>query len=710
MQRTSGDGARGTVPRRALLAWALAVASIGLISASFAIKLAFGTLFGAEDTAVVAPGLLGGVAFAIVGALIASRTGNAVGWVFLGIAASFAIALPAQNWTDAAVQEGRALPYIGVANWLSQWPFFICLGLLPAVFFLYPTGSLPSPRWRLPWRIYVTSLVVTVAGFAVLPFRWDGIDGVIVTNPVGIEPIEPVLSVALAVAGVLLVVSAFAALASLIVRARSADPEQRQQIRWLGAVGRIGGALLLLTLAAGIASGNRETGFASEAADLLMVLLVVTIVVGIPVATAVALFRFRLYDLDLVIKKTVIFAITVALIMVAGIGVLLLISGPLTDLAADEPLALGLTGLLMGTLTWAVWRLAHRIADRLVYGGRLTPYEALADFSEHLADAYATDDVLPRMAAVLGESVRAAEARIWLRVGDSFLPAAAWPSEATATEPVHESGDTLPELPGDAAVEVRHRGDLLGALSIVSHPSDPVGPARQRLMRDLAAQAGLVLRNVRLIEELRASRQRLVAAQDAERRKLERNIHDGAQQQLVALGVKLGLTDSMIERDPATAHEMMTQLQEETRSAIDDLRDLARGIYPPLLADQGLGAAIAAQARKSPVPVTVAAGGLGRYPQEIEAAVYFTCLEALQNVAKYAQASEATVSVGQHNGALELRVADDGRGFDAASTSVGTGLQGIIDRLDSIGGTLTVGSEPGAGTTLMASVPAEEIR
>ncbi|MGH2629640.1 MAG: hypothetical protein ACRDHI_03640 [Actinomycetota bacterium] len=226
-----------------------------------------------------------------------------------------------------------------------------------------------------------------MAGFAVQPFSWHEIDGVVLTNPVGIEPIELVLEVALAVTGLLLVASAFVALTSLIFRARSAGPEERQQIRWLGAVGSIGGVLFASTIVAGITSGNRETGFAAAAANVLIVLLVITIVVGIPVATAVAIFRFRLYDLDLVIKKTVIFAITVALIMVAGIGVLLLISGPLTDLAADEPLAIGLTGLVIGALTSALWRLARRIADRLVYGGRATPYEALTEFSGRLADA-----------------------------------------------------------------------------------------------------------------------------------------------------------------------------------------------------------------------------------------------------------------------------------------------------------------------------------
>jgi signal transduction histidine kinase len=210
---------------------------------------------------------------------------------------------------------------------------------------------------------------------------------------------------------------------------------------------------------------------------------------------------------------------------------------------------------------------------------------------------------------------------------------------------------------------------------------------------------------VRLIEEVRASRQRLVAAQDEERRRLERNIHDGAQQQLVALTVKLRLLEQLASRDPDKATQLATQLQSETTQALEDLRDLARGIYPPLLADEGLPAALAAQARKAPVPVIVDADGIGRYAADVEAAVYFSCLEALQNVAKYAEATRATVRL--RGGADELRfeVEDDGRGFDPAATGYGTGVQGMIDRLAALGGEVRVVSEPGSGTTVVGSLP-----
>jgi signal transduction histidine kinase len=240
--------------------------------------------------------------------------------------------------------------------------------------------------------------------------------------------------------------------------------------------------------------------------------------------------------------------------------------------------------------------------------------------------------------------------------------------------------------------------------------SDPINPSKERLIRDLASQVGLVLRNVKLIAELRASRQRLVAAQDEERRKIERNLHDGAQQQLVALTVQLKLARSLVERDPAKAGELLGTIQGSATDALEDLRDLARGIYPPLLADQGLPAALEAQARKAVVPTTVEAQAVGRYAQEVEAAVYFCTLEALNNVAKYAEARRATVRLSQQNGRLAFSINDDGRGFDPNAVAGGTGLQGMADRLEAIGGALEVDSASGSGTTVRGWIPTEGSR
>jgi signal transduction histidine kinase len=306
------------------------------------------------------------------------------------------------------------------------------------------------------------------------------------------------------------------------------------------------------------------------------------------------------------------------------------------------------------------------------------------------------------MAGIVGAGAGATRVTVWVRVGRDFHRTASWPLGADDDRP-----STVPHVDGlgSGAFEVRHQGELLGAIVAEMPANDPMTPTKERLIRDLAAQAGLVLRNVGLIEELRASRRRLVSAQDHERRRLERNIHDGAQQQLVALSVKIRLAQGLVGRDPAKATAMLAQVQMDTTDALENLRDLARGIYPPLLADEGLHAALDAQARKAPIDVAVKAPALGRYGEEIEAAVYFCVLEALQNVVKYADAEHAHVDVTESGGSLRFRVRDDGVGFDPRHVTRGIGLQGMADRVEAIGGSLSVDSRPGDGTTIDGSIP-----
>jgi len=262
------------------------------------------------------------------------------------------------------------------------------------------------------------------------------------------------------------------------------------------------------------------------------------------------------------------------------------------------------------------------------------------------------------------------------------------------------------------AIGVYHQHELLGAITLEKARNEPVSVADDKLLSDLASQAGLVLRNARLtaelqatIEDLLASRRRLVHAQDDERQRLERNLHDGAQQQLVALAIRLGILEGAAD-DPGEVRKLTGELREGLRTALDELRSLAAGIYPPVLADQGLPAALRAHAARAPMPVAVEADGIGRFPRDVEAALYFCVLEALQNVAKYAGASLATVTVRQADGRFEFSVTDDGSGFDLATAARGSGLQGMNDRLAAVGGVLRIESAPGRGTTIKGTLPA----
>ena len=616
------------------------------------------------------------VLFGGTGALIVGRApGNLLGWTFTaGALMTSALVFGTAYGYAGLVARPGSLPGADIVQLFAELTWLPLISIATVgLLALFPDGRLSSSGRR--WIVGVGSIAVVIGsiGAAIGPTLY----GVDIPNPLAIRPtwIGETLT---AVAFVLIVAAAVAAIVSLIGRFRRSRGDERQQMKWFVFAAAFAIVVML------------PTTFFEE--DLVWVnLLAAAAVACLPVAVGIAILRYRLYDIDVVINKTVVYGVlavfitVVFLVLVAGVGTLL--GGGSTLLAA-------LAAALVAVVFQPVRRWAQHLANRMVYGERATPYEVLSGFSERLAETYSVDDVLPRMARVLTEGVGAARVAIVLDRDGIASEVAAWPE--------------LPVDGGDRrSFEVRHQGSRLGTIEVAMRPDEPLDAGREKLVRDVAAQAGLVLRNVALIGDLRTSRARLVAAQDEERRRIERNIHDGAQQQLVALAVKQRLAASLIGKDDARLRSLLEQLGTETNDALEDLRDLARGIYPPLLADRGLPAALEGQARKSPVPVAVHADGIGRYPRATEAAVYFSALEALQNVAKYSGASRATVRLAQANGHLTFEVTDDGVGFDPDAVVRGSGLQGIADRLAALGGEVTVTSAPGNGTTVAGRLPAE---
>lgn len=688
-----GDAARARAP---LVVW-----SIAILALAAAITFTILNGFGQDDVLFVPFAAAMVVGYSTVGAILASRArGNVIGWLMMGIGLAFALTgVTSEYGTYAFETHPGAVPLGSFAALLSEilWlPIIVSICLLAA---LYPTGRVPTPRWRFLPPATVAFIALFVVGYSLAPTALEdaGLPPA-VKNPLGVDALEPLADIVGVTAGIGLLVIAPLSLAALVLRYRRSPGEERQQIRWLAYVAGTTAALIVTSLLIALLVG--ETFGETVLAQAFFLATFSMIGIGIPVAMGVAVLRYRLYDLDVVVKKTVLYA-TVAALLTAVFVVAAIVIG---SLAGTSDTAAVVAAAVIGVSFWPALRVARRIADRVVYGGRATPYEILSEFSTRVGSAYESDDVLPRMARILRDAVGARRATVWLRVGDELRPAALSPS-GDAPRAISLTGDVLPSLAPDAAVEVRDRAELLGALAVSLPANDPMNPSKERLVRDLASQAGLVLRNVRLIEELRASRERIVSAQDQRARKLERNIHDGAQQQLVALSVKIRLADSLMDRDPAKAHELLTQLQTETTEALDTLRDLARGIYPPLLQDKGLAAALDAQARRSSVPVRVSPNGIGRFPQEIEATVYFCVLEALNNVAKYASATEVDVELRHDGDELVFAVRDDGVGFDPTTVKRGTGLQGMTDRVDAIGGSFDIKSGPDGGTTVEGRVP-----
>ena len=626
------------------------------------------------------------LAIGIAGLAIASRKpGNAVGWLYLGVWLTVGLIFSfSSEYAYWATITHPGAPGGTFATWLGNWSWVPVFGVLFTwTFLLFPDGHLPSPRWRpVAWSCGIVTILWSVA-FALEDQDYSDAANRSIPNPYTIRSLVPFFNAAREVLALAFFVLVALSIVSLIVRFRRSHGDERQQLKWL----ILAAAINLVFLAVPVAHGN------GGPADVLLGIFTALI----PASVGISILKYRLYDIDVVIKKTVVFTVVASVLTALYLGVI-----ALTTVGTVSRVVVGAV-LLVVTFN-PVRRAARSFADRLVYGRRATSYDVLADFSEHMAETYATDDVLPRMAQILAGATGATRATVWLLVGGALRPAAT--SGEGSLRTVAAPGDALPEIPDDVVVEVRHHGELLGALSVTNPPNDPLDPARRKLVSDLASQAGLVLRNVRLIEELKASRQRLVAAQDEERRRLERNLHDGAQQQLVALSVKVRLAQQLTARDPERVTAMLEDLQTDATDALENLRQLAHGIYPPLLADKGLVAALEAQARRAPLPVRIRGEDVGRYGQDIEAAVYFSCLEALQNIAKYANATQAELVLSNGGDVLQFEVRDDGVGFDPTSTGYGSGLQGIADRLAALEGSVEIRSAVGAGTTVTGRVPA----
>ncbi len=689
---------------------ALLVATVALGLAGVVLTMiAWSDLILADGLSNAASGIAG-AAYATIGVLIVRRTGNLIGWLLEGVGLGLALlsAMGAYAVAGLATHPG-ALPAAGAAGALGYGVFALTGSAMAYLLFFFPTGTLPSPRWRPIVALGVVATALTAIGVVVNPVRLNlpAPGGAYHhANPLGIGTRGGLISTLLVPTTWAIVLSIAAAFAALVVRYRRGGRELREQIKWVAFVAAL--ALLGQVVAAiGLVSCGCDN---SVVAGFAFAVVVVLVFLGVPAALAIAILKYRLYEIDVVINRALVYGLLAAALTVVYVGVVIGI-GTIVGSRGSTLLTIA-AAVAIALMFQPLRERARRLANRLVYGDRATPYQVLSDFAERMGGTYGVEDVVQRMASILAQGTGATRVDVWLRVGAELKPAAAWPAGAEPRKPMPLGAEGL--LPSfedvTRAVAVRHDEEVLGAFALEKPKNEPLTPTEDKLLQDLASQAGLVLRNVRLtaelrstIDELRASRRRLVEAQDEERRKIERNLHDGAQQQLVALTVQLGLLERQAE-DPLRVREAATRLNESLGNALEDLRALARGIYPPLLADQGLAAALEAQSRRAAVPTTIEPDGIGRYPREIESAVYFCTLEALQNVAKYAEASSAVVRLGERDGTLEFEISDDGRGFDPDATTYGTGMHGMVDRLDAIGGTLEVWSAPGRGTRVLGRI------
>ena len=538
--------------------------------------------------------------FSTLGRLIVTRAGNVLGWVFLVMGGALALGLPGEGYLDVAFREPyvASLPGTGIAGMTANLFPAVMAFAIPMLFLLFPTGAPPTPRWRWVIRAWVVGTGLCLIWLVFRPgIIYGEPNRFRIRNPLGLESLRPLEPLFLDAGMAIVLAASVAAVVSLIVRFRRARGEERQQIKWLMLVALAAATILLAMIVEGFLFGE-------AASDVLWISLVMVLVLGIPAATALAIFRYRLYDVDVVVSKTIAYVVLALGIAAVYVGIVVGIGALIGD-TENRALRIGATAIVAIAVQPA-WALLQRLANRIVYGRRATPYEVMADFGHRMSDVPSVDHVLPDMAEAAALGVGALGSRVRLFLEEGGTRDATWP-------PDHELGEPTLRL------AIEHAGEPIGDLAIVKPPNEPLRPAERSLLEDLAGHAGIALQNARLSldlearaedlasqnEELRRSRERLVTVRDAQRRRLEQELRDGVGTEIARIRDQIGFDAERVAAHPDPVRASLDHLSERTNAALDDLRDLARGIFPPLLVDEGLASALVGAGPTSRIRDTV---------------------------------------------------------------------------------------------------------
>ena len=625
--------------------------------------------------------LLSVISCTVMGGMIAShRPFNPIGWFFLVSGLSFATTMLTTEYARyGLLTEPGSLPLARAMVWPQSWlwaPGAVLLLVFVPLYF--PTGRLVSRRWR-PVAWFAVFFSMLAAGLSA--FQPGEIQDSVFVNPLGAELPQAAAVVFDAVVLPLWLGLLFISAASLVVRFRRSGREERQQIKWLAFTASLVPVWFLLNAPVQQAFPN------------LFLVIDALALAAVPAATGIAVLRYRLYDIDLVINRTLVYGALTACV----VSVYILVVGYLGQLfrtGNDLLVSLIATGIVAVFFAPLRDRL-QRGVNRLMYGERDEPYTVISRLGERLEDALAPEAVLPTIIETVREALKLPYAAIALKEGDGLVVAA-------------ESGAPTKET---LRLPLVHQGETNGELILSQRaPRESFSPADRYLLEDLARQAGAAAHAVHLTTELQRSRERLVTTREEERRRLRRDLHDGLGPMLGSLTLKLDVADDLVEQDPATARALIQGLKTQAQSAVADIRRLVYALRPPALDDLGLVGAIreaAAQYLAKGLYVSVEAPEkMSSLSAAAEVAAYRIAQEALTNVARHAGASECIVRlfVDDSSEALILEITDDGRGIPDEHGR-GVGIASMRERAAELGGDCVVKSSPAGGTLVRATLP-----
>ncbi|HEX7122810.1 MAG TPA: sensor histidine kinase [Gemmatimonadaceae bacterium] len=665
MTRRTQRAAAATAVAAALAGWVLGV--VLAVSDGHGFGAAFG---------------IGGVAFAVVGALVVwQRPENRLGSLFCvggvvltlldagGVYSRYAAAHPA-----AGLPGGLAVSWLADAAAIPTTALFG--GIIPQ---LFPDGRVLSRRWRPTLWCGWAFIALATAGNALMPQKLESVPGR--TNPYAVPSLRGVWATMIAVSAPLGLIALVAGLVTLILRWRRSKGDERQQLKWfLGAVALLPVPLLLHDAARALSDALLSLAF-----------------VVIPVSLGVAVLRFRLYNLNLVVRRSAAYAVVSAVVAGIYLGIVAVVeAGVGRDVSSGEHV---IAAVAAAALFQPLRGLVQRVIDQVFYGDRLRPYEVMNRIGRQLEHAVVPENVLPGVVAAVSDALRVPYVAVEL----NETSRGPWVAAEHGRHPGYV--ETFP---------LTYQADPVGRLLVAPRAAGrPLEAVDRQLLAELARHVGVAAHAVQATLALQRSRADLITAREEERRRLRRELHEGLGPTLAGIALGLGAARAQLRTSPENADTLLATLAGQAEQAIADIRRVVYGLRPPALDELGLVRALqlhvqqlTATAPSLSVDVEVSGDAVRRLPAAVEVAAFRIASEALSNVVRHAGATTCAVELSL-NGVLEIVVTDDGRGLPS-DHHAGVGVTGMRERADELGGTLTITSSDGRGTVVRARLPIVE--